>query len=136
MKRINFALIMICFLLNANAQRDNRVVIGTVDSIYSKLLKENRKIWIHLPKSYASNFKFQKYPVIYLLDGDTNFHSVTGLIPQLSVETGSPLWPEMIVVGIPNTNRTRDLTPTHTLKGLDGKEQASLSVTGGGENFT
>ena len=30
--------------------------------------------------------------------------------------------PELIIVAIPNTDRTRDLTPTHTMIGYDGEE--------------
>jgi predicted alpha/beta superfamily hydrolase len=43
--------------------------------------------------------------------------------------------PEMIVVAIPNTNRTRDLTPTHTKIGIDGNEAAYLESSGGGDAF-
>ena len=53
-----------------------------------------------------------KYPVVYLLDGDGHFTSVVGMIQQLSSINGNTIAPKMIVVGIPNTNRMRDLTPT------------------------
>jgi predicted alpha/beta superfamily hydrolase len=55
------------------------------------------------------------------------------LLNQLA---GNDLCPEMIVVAIPNTDRSRDLTPTHSLKLPDGKEQDFLRTTGGAENFT
>ena len=41
----------------------------------------------------------------------------------------------MIVVAIPNTDRTRDLTPTHVNKGPDGKELPFLKTSGGMTNF-
>src|SRR5690606_1362862 len=91
--------------------KKNEIVIGQIDTIYSNILKENREIWVHIPKSYAKNQL--KYPVLYLLDGDAHFYSVTGMIKQLSTINGNTISPEMVVVGIPNTDRTRDLTPTH-----------------------
>ena len=41
--------------------------------------------------------------------------------------------PEMIVVGIANTNRVRDLTPTHSIHWSDGEEDtAALGIFGQG----
>jgi predicted alpha/beta superfamily hydrolase len=41
----------------------------------------------------------------------------------------------MIVVAIPNTNRIRDLIPTHSTKGLDGKNYDFFQGSGGTGNF-
>jgi predicted alpha/beta superfamily hydrolase len=38
-------------------------------------------------------------------------------------------------VALPNTQRTRDLTPTHNLKGSNGKETPDFASSGGGANF-
>jgi len=44
--------------------------------------------------------------------------------------------PEMIVVGIANTNRVRDLTPSHSISWSDGEQDtAALGSSGGGEKF-
>ena len=43
--------------------------------------------------------------------------------------------PELIVVAVPNTNRTRDLTPTHSTVGGDGEESPFLEASGGGDAF-
>jgi len=48
---------------------------------------------------------------------------------------GTFVVPEMIVVAIPNTNRTRDMTPTKTDKDPTGKPQPSLASSGGMANF-
>ena len=78
----------------------------------------------------------QQYPVLYLLDGDAHFHSVTGLIQILGTGVnGTFVVPEMIVVAIPNTDRTRDLTPTHVEKGFDGKPSPFLKTSGGMGSF-
>ncbi|MGH8546951.1 MAG: alpha/beta hydrolase, partial [Gammaproteobacteria bacterium] len=39
------------------------------------------------------------------------------------------------VVAVPNTNRRRDLTPTHTLLDGEGNEQALFAATGRGDKF-
>lgn len=41
----------------------------------------------------------------------------------------------MIVVGIPNTDRIRDLTPTHVNAALPYTDSLMLKTTGGGERF-
>lgn len=80
-------------------------------------------------------FKGQHYPVLYLLDGDAHFPSVAGMIQQLTEVNGNTICPEMIIVGIPNTNRTRDLTPTATPTGFTG-DSIPPGDSGGGEIFT
>jgi hypothetical protein len=115
----------------------NVVTIGKVDSIWSPTLKETRRFLVHTPTSYHdSTYLPQRYPVLYLLDGDAHFHSVTGLLQFLSAGiNGVFLIPEMIVVAIPNTDRTRDLTPTHVEKDPQGKPQPFLKTSGGMANF-
>jgi predicted alpha/beta superfamily hydrolase len=105
-------------------QIDNQIVFGEIDSIYSEVLDESRKIWVHMPASASDDtFSKTKYPVLYLLDGSGHFYSVTGMIKQLSTTNGNTVVPEMIIVAITNTNRTRDLTPTSTDENSGGGEK-------------
>lgn len=134
MKKLTFTVLAAFFSLCAFAQKDNQVTIGTIDSIQSKILKEQRKIWIYLPNSGQADSK-QRYPVVYLLDGDAHFYSVVGMIQQLSQVNGNTICPEMIVVGIPNTDRTRDLTPTHVDADPPFMDSAFSKTSGGGERF-
>jgi predicted alpha/beta superfamily hydrolase len=70
------------------------------------------------------------------LDGDAHFQSATGVVQFMSSGiNGNCQIPELIVVAIPNTDRTRDLTPTHTKIGIAGKEEAFLQSSGGGDAF-
>jgi len=70
---------------------------------------------------------------MYLLDGYAAFHSVTGVVQHL---TSIGRMPEMIVVAISNTDRQRDLTPTHSIQWSDGTvDSAALKTSGGGEKF-
>jgi predicted alpha/beta superfamily hydrolase len=121
----------------AQAAPSNTITIGKVDSIWSGVLKEQRKIWIYTPPSYNDSlYTPQKYPVLYLLDGDAHFHSITGLLQILGTGVnGTFLVPEMIVVAIPNTDRTRDMTPTHVEKDLAGRPAPFLKTSGGMGNF-
>lgn len=128
------------FLLSTSTiaqNKDGDIVIGKTDSVYSSILKENRKIWVYVPNQGSRDAakNTHRYPVVYLLDGDGHFHSVTGLIQQLSQVNGNTNVPEMIVVGIPNTDRFRDLTPTHTER-MPFSAGPPPASNGGGEAFT
>jgi uncharacterized protein len=116
--------------------QSKQIVIGTKDIIHSKILNEQREIWVYVPSSaFNTTFSKQRYPIIYLLDGDMYFTSVVGMIQELSMEWA---YPEMIVVGIPNTDRFRDLSPTHmdSLQFLNiSCDSNMLKTTGGGERF-
>ncbi len=108
----------------------NQIVIGQIDSVYSNILDESRKIWVHIPESAINSLSnTTKYPVLYLLDGPGHFYSVTGMIKKLS---GSTIVPEMIIVAIPNTDRSRDLTPTHV--DFDFFSGDSIQYSSGGGN--
>lgn len=107
--------------------------IGQIHTIPSKTLNENRDIQIYLPSSY-DEYPNQRYPVLYLLDGESNFHYLTGFVQKLS-KTPYPHIPEMIVVGIINTDRARDLTPTPQNQSSDNKNRNIQGETGGNANF-
>ncbi|WP_214073010.1 alpha/beta hydrolase-fold protein [Mucilaginibacter sp. dw_454] len=134
MKTLILTCALSIILLPLKAQTNNSVVIGAIDSIHSKLLNEQRKIWVHVPAS-ASLDKKKKYPVVYVLDAERCFTGVVGMIDYLSSVNGNDIYPEMIVVGIPNTNRTRDLTPTRVSSGLWITDNIGKN-SGGGETFT
>jgi predicted alpha/beta superfamily hydrolase len=116
-------------------KKDQDINIGKKYSMGSKVLKEERPYWVYLPNSYNEASK-QRYPVLYLLDGDAHFQSTSGVVQFMSSGiNGNCQTPEMIVVAIPNTNRTRDLTPTHSKIGISGNEEAFLESSGGGDAF-
>ena len=143
MKSLLSYLAIILFLASCHKQEDtmyvgtpsNVIGIGHADSIYSDVLNESRVIWVHVPESIKDSTSIStKYPVLYLLDGPAHFYSVTGMIKQLSSSNGNTVVPEMIVVGIANTNRSRDLTPTHVY--LDYFSGDSIKYeSGGGDKF-
>jgi uncharacterized protein len=106
-------------------------------SLYSKVLKETRPCLVYLPPSY-NNHKYlpQKYPVLYLLDGDSHLPWATGVVYFMNAGINFNYQiPEMIIVAIPNTDRTRDLTPTHSMKTITGKDVPGFASSGGGDKF-
>jgi len=136
MKSLFFTCFSSISLLLADAQQNNVVVIGSVDSIHSQILKEQRRFWVHLPVSARDGLHLKKkYPVVYLLDGDWNFTGVVGMIDLLTSVNGNSFFPEMIIVGILNIDRMRDLTPTRVTSGL-WIDSNIARISGGGEAFT
>jgi predicted alpha/beta superfamily hydrolase len=76
------------------------------DSLFSETLKENRPINIFLPEGYEK--ENIKYPVIYIIDGETR---CTHAVPTVRFISSEGLMPKSIIVGIPNVNRDRDFLP-------------------------
>jgi uncharacterized protein len=136
MKNLSVLIVIVFLLIGCDQKKstnENAFIIGKADSLHSTVLNESRKFFVYLPPSFGDGSDTTKrYPVLYLLDGGSHFHSVTGLLDQL---TSNELVPEMIVVAITNTDRSRDLTPTRSLKLPDGTEQEWLKTTGGADNF-
>lgn len=122
----------VCWGTNLYAQSDStQISIGKKITIFSNVLNEKREIWISTPTYYSDNA--DTYPVLYLLDGESHFKHVSTAVEYLSSNLRIP---QMIVVAITNTDRIRDLTPLHSLEGLDGKKDSVLfETTGGASNF-
>ena len=108
--------------------------LGHVDSLHSSILNESRQIYVHIPESFAtSEIEELSYPVVYLLDGSIQFHTVSTMMRYMSSSMNSK-FPETVVIGITNTNRSRDLTPTQGESILpDGRRFPIPS--GGGADF-
>ena len=121
----------------AAQQEGPPVTIGTTWTLHSRVLDEDRRLLVHLPTGYATSG--ERYPVMYLLDGDAHFEHVSGIVDFLASN-----WriPPMIVVGVTNTDRTRDLTPptdrdTVRLKPPFFSDSLTLSfpTAGGADDF-
>jgi len=106
---------------NVFAQQPAKIFIGETTNFHSQILNEDRTLYIYTPAGYDSGEN--RYPVLYMLDGGEHFVHVSGIIHYLSSVGRIP---QMIMVAIPNTRRTRDLTPTHN---------DEFPTSGGGEKF-
>ena len=127
-----FCLLATLTFSQGKVEKEN-IVIGKIDSVQSNILGENRKIWVYVPDGAVNNT--ERFPVVYVLDGDGHFSSVVGVTQQLSTINGNTMCPKMIIVGIPNTDRTRDLTPTHIDADPPFMDSTFSKTSGGGENF-
>lgn len=94
--------------------------IGRTERIQSKVLGEQRTLLVALPDRYA--LFDERLPVLYLLDGQENFEHVAGLVRFMG-RVGQ--MPRMIVVGIVNTDRVRDFTPTAVPEAFNGRAKTS-----------
>lgn len=111
---------------------DGSISMGTWYEMTSTVMKETRHFAVHLPRSYSEK-KHQTYPVLYVLDGySTRMRGIGGMIESLSNADLGQQIPEFIVVAIPNTNRSRDLTPTQSDLIFKGKVLDRLSENSGG----
>jgi len=78
-----------------------------VERIVSARLGETREAWVSLPDRYDETG--DRYPVLYMLDGEINFNS--GVIGGLRQAAFLGEMPEFIVVGVANTDRSKDIFP-------------------------
>ena len=120
MKQLAFILPFISTILFG--QTSGEICIGKKDSLYSNILKENREIIVYVPKNENPYIQTDKYPVLYILDGDKLFTKTVGILEHLSSDYGSERCPKMIVVGIINANRIKDLLPITSKDKQDDKD--------------
>jgi predicted alpha/beta superfamily hydrolase len=104
------------------AQAAEQISIGQRYRIDSKQMQESRSYMVHTPPGYA--FAKDAYPVLVVLDGDTLFAQLAAVTDFLS---DNERIPKMLVVGVPNTDRGRDLNAP--------RENAAAPVVGGPDRF-
>ena len=108
-----------------------------VEELQSSFNNQRYQIKVSFPKSYFSN-PDQRYPVLYIIDAETNFGGVSYIVQRLIKDK---LIPEILVVGIAyNTDyrdfyrlRSRDLTPVEDKDLRMGKY---IDPTGGAPAFS
>lgn len=102
------------------------IQIGERHTVPSKILGETRMCSIYLPESYHKNPQYA-YPVLYIMDGDYNFHHITGVVEQLS--SISKRIPELIVVGISDKGHqsyVKNTTPLDKTNNPEGQSEKFL----------
>ncbi len=100
-------LLLSLLLLASKAWGGTPITVGERVKIPSKILEEERTLLVSLPPGYARST--ERYPVLYFTDGDGHFTALKGITDFLG---GNGMMPNVIIVGITNTDRVRDLTPT------------------------
>jgi predicted alpha/beta superfamily hydrolase len=127
-----FTKLVFCFFLFlitspcVHAQENSPFTTGFEETIPSKILSQQRKIWIHIPNSNGGNKIKDRghYPVVYVLDGSDNFNTVVSITEHME-ETS--LCPPMIVVGIVPIERLSELTT--------GTDKELPNVVGNGDKL-
>ena len=104
---------------------------GTVKklTLKSTVLGEDRIILVRTPVGYETNNV--RYPVLYMTDGDAHMGHTASTIEFL---TQNGRIPDLIVVGVTNTDRTRDLTPVKSSQKNPAGE-LQFPTSGGADNF-
>lgn len=120
---LNFVYFFAFILLvgSVSAQHQIASVMHTRHTIDSKVLGEQRAILVRVPPAYERST--QRFPVLLMLDAHAPQNGMMASIIESQAFAGA--MPEMILVGIQNTNRVRDLTPTKT----------DRAGSGGGDKF-
>ncbi len=117
-------LLIVCFVnpeLSFGQDYDSNINIGEIIEVNSEILQESRNIFIYTPAGYEESN--MKYPTLYVTDGAENYLISTAIVNFLSRIQRIP---PMIIVGIPNVDRNRDLSPLF----IEG-----TSDQGEGDNF-
>jgi uncharacterized protein len=118
-------------LLMISAAAIAQPATGTVKrlTLKSVVLGEDRVVLVRTPAGYETNKV--SYPVLYMTDGDAHMGHTASTIEFL---TQNGRISDLIVVGVTNTDRTRDLTPVKsTNKNPAGELQ--FPTSGGADNF-
>jgi predicted alpha/beta superfamily hydrolase len=130
---VNAALFaLLAMLLRADAARAQAPPLYDVPErivVKSQVLGEERTVLVRTPAGYARGT--ERFPVLYMTDGDAHIQHTSGTVSFLARNARMP---DMIVVGITNTDRTRDLTPTR-VEQLPGNPQARFPTSGGADKF-
>lgn len=120
--------VMVCVAMVATAGEP--ITIGETVKLQSKIMGEERTILISTPANYARSQ--ERYPVLYMTDGAAHLSHTRGTVDFLA---GNGLISNLIIVGINNTDRTRDLTPTRDTRPDASGKEVEVPNSGGGDRF-
>ncbi len=124
------SLAVVLFLLSvAAAAQDIAPPIPQKLTVHSNVLNEDRIIFVRTPRGYDQGN--DKFPVLYLTDGPAHINEIGSTIDFL---VNNNRMPPLIVVGIANTDRTRDLTPTRSDEKNPGGD-LTYPTSGGADHF-
>ena len=128
MKRV-FLFFLLTLTLTVVALGQNNQMVSQL-TINSQVMGEERVILVHTPANYANGK--QRYPVLYMTDGAAHLGHTIATVEFL-VRAGR--MPDLILVAIANTDRTRDLTPTNAAMKRDDGSPLKLPTSGGADKF-
>jgi predicted alpha/beta superfamily hydrolase len=99
-------------------------------TLKSEVLGEERVALVRTPAGYDTGN--QRYPVLYMTDGNAHVDHTSSTLEFLARNGRVP---QLIIVAITNTDRTRDLTPTNVpTRNLNG-QTFQFPTSGGADRF-
>ena len=129
MKR-SFVLLLAVLFVAGGASANEPITIGETVHIASKIMGEERTILVSTPPGYERST--DRFPVLYVTDGDAHLTHTRGTVDFLA---RNGLIPQLIIVGVTNTDRTRDLTPTRAAITEDDGTTREFPTSGGASTF-
>jgi len=115
-------IVLLTLIYTSELLAETPITIGNQYVLSSSVLKEERRVSVYLPRGYE-RAPDASYDVLYLLDGGVNLLHTVGSQYFLA---GYRQMPELIIVGIHNTIRDRDFTPSAV---------KDIPESGGANNF-
>jgi predicted alpha/beta superfamily hydrolase len=130
LRRAFYCFFFLCIASIASFAQDVAPPVPQRLVVHSNVLNEDRAVWVRMPA--ASRGSKESYAVLYMTDGGTNVNEIGSTVDFLA---DTNFMPPLIVVGITNTDRVRDLTPTHAdVKHSDGTADP-MPTSGGADKF-
>ena len=102
---MRFAILVFFIFIAEFSAYSSDEIIGEKLIVHSKIIGEDRPVSIFIPAGVKEG---EPLYVIYLLDSQHHFHTVTGIVQSL---VNYKQIPKTMVVGIETTNRPRDYLP-------------------------
>lgn len=128
MKRLT-VLVAFWFFAVGAAQAGEPIIIGETLTIQSKVMGEERTILVSPPPDHELGGRF---PVLYMTDGAAHFSHTRGTVDFLA---SNGLMPQVIIVAVANTDRTRDLSPTQVASREVNGRVFEYPTSGGAPKF-
>lgn len=107
LKALFFLLLLVFYSCQENLTDETKdskgkIIIGESHSIASKILNQDRELFVALPLNYNRNI--HSYPVVIVMDAEYLFEITSAIV---KIKTSRNEMPESIIVGIPNTKGSR-----------------------------
>lgn len=129
-RHLAVSLVAFCLFSICLAAQDIAPPVPQKLTIHSNILNEDRVVGIRTPQNYEKTKG--PFPVLYLADGPSHINLVASIMDFLAL---GDRMPPLVIVGIANTDRTRDMTPSHSdEKNPDGTVHAD-PTSGGADHF-
>ncbi len=122
--------ILVLWTVAAMSGASEPITIGETITLKSKIMGEERTILVSTPPGYGMGS--ERYPVLYMTDGDQHITHTRGTVDFLAA---NGLMPQLIIVGVANTDRTRDLTPTRVESREINGRTTQIPASGGAGRF-